>query len=113
MADSDDRDLYSGLIRLHVLHHAVEQPIFGLGMIEELGRHGYKVSPGSLYPLLQGLEKKGYLKRVPRYLGKKQQTSNAFSLDGLVAKLKTIEPEFTKAAEQARLKRKKLEAASA
>lgn len=36
-----DRDLYSGLIRLHVLHHAVEGPIFGLGMIEELARHGY------------------------------------------------------------------------
>jgi hypothetical protein len=30
----DDKDLYSGLIRLHVLHHAVEEPIFGLGMIE-------------------------------------------------------------------------------
>src|SRR5471032_1169685 len=58
---SGDRDLYSGLIRLHVLHHAVEEPIFGLGMIEELARHGYRISPGSLYPLLQGLEKKGYL----------------------------------------------------
>src|SRR6201992_1224601 len=57
-----DRDLYSGLIRLHVLHHAVEGPVFGLGMIEELARHGYRISPGSLYPLLQGLERKGYLK---------------------------------------------------
>jgi DNA-binding PadR family transcriptional regulator len=57
-----DRDLYSGLIRLHVLHHAVEGPVFGLGMIEELARHGYRISPGSLYPLLQGLEKKGYLR---------------------------------------------------
>jgi PadR family transcriptional regulator PadR len=56
-----DRDLYSGLIRLHVMHHASEEPIFGLGMMEELGRHGYRISPGSLYPLLHGLEKKGYL----------------------------------------------------
>ena len=61
-ADYNDRDLYSGLIRLHVLHHAVEGPIFGLGMIEELARHGYRISPGSLYPMLQGLEKKGYLR---------------------------------------------------
>ncbi len=61
-SDYSDRDLYSGLIRLHVLHHAVEEPIFGLGMIEELGRHGYKISPGSLYPILHGLEKKGYLR---------------------------------------------------
>ena len=57
-----DRDLYSGLIRLHVLHHASEEPIFGLGMIEELARHGYRISPGSLYPLLHGLEQKGYLR---------------------------------------------------
>jgi DNA-binding PadR family transcriptional regulator len=58
-----DRDLYSGLIRLHVLHHAVhEPPVFGLGMMEELARHGYRISPGSLYPLLHGLEKKGYLR---------------------------------------------------
>ena len=62
--------------------------------------------------MLTQLEKKGYLRTLLRYLGKKQQTSNAFSLDGLVAKLKTIEPEFTKAAVQARLKRKKLEAVS-
>ncbi len=60
--DMIDRDLYSGLIRLHVLHHAVEEPIFGLGMIEELARHGYRISPGTLYPLLHGLEKKGYLR---------------------------------------------------
>lgn len=57
----DDRYLYMGLIRLHILHHAAEEPIYGLGMIEELGRHGYKLSAGTLYPLLHGLEEKGYL----------------------------------------------------
>jgi PadR family transcriptional regulator PadR len=65
-----DRDLYSGLIRLHVLHHAVQGPIFGLGMIEELAHHGYRISPGSLYPLLQGLEKKGYLRSTEQRNGK-------------------------------------------
>jgi PadR family transcriptional regulator PadR len=64
------RDLYSGLIRLHVLHHAAEEPIFGLGMIEELARHGYRISPGSLYPLLRGLEKKGYLRSTEKRDGK-------------------------------------------
>ena len=58
----DDRDLYTGLIRLHVLHHAVEEPIYGLAMIEELARHGYKLSAGTLYPILHGLEAKGYLR---------------------------------------------------
>jgi PadR family transcriptional regulator PadR len=43
----DDRYLYAGLIRLHVLHHAVKEPIYGLAMIEELGRHGYKLSAGT------------------------------------------------------------------
>jgi PadR family transcriptional regulator, regulatory protein PadR len=59
---SETRDLYSGLIRLHVLHHACEQPIFGLWMIEELARHGYKLSPGTLYPLLGAMERKGLLR---------------------------------------------------
>src|SRR4051794_40234193 len=68
-----DRDLYSGLVRLHVLHHAAEEPIFGLGMIEELGRHGYRISPGTLYPLLHNLEKKGYLRSSERRNGKSRR----------------------------------------
>jgi PadR family transcriptional regulator PadR len=57
-----DKDLYSGLIRLHVLHHATEKPIYGSWMIEELREHGYVISPGTLYPMLHGLAHKGYLK---------------------------------------------------
>ena len=41
----DERELYSGLIRLHILHHAQEGGFFGLGMIEELARDRYKLSP--------------------------------------------------------------------
>jgi len=52
--------LYSGLIRLHILHHASKEPIFGLGMIEELARHGYRLSPGTLYPIMHG----GKIRRV-------------------------------------------------
>ncbi len=55
-------DLYSGLIRLHILHHAAEERIFGLGIMEELARHGYRISPGTLYPLLHALEEQGYLR---------------------------------------------------
>jgi DNA-binding PadR family transcriptional regulator len=57
-----DNDLYSGLIRLHILYHAGEGPIFGLEIIEELSRHGYKLSPGTLYPILHEMEKRGYLR---------------------------------------------------
>lgn len=59
---TERRELYSGLIRLHVLHHACEEPIFGLWMIEELARHGYRLSAGTLYPLLDGMEKRGLLR---------------------------------------------------
>jgi PadR family transcriptional regulator PadR len=68
-----DQDLYSGLIRLHVLHHAAEEPIFGLGMMEELARHGYRISPGTLYPVLHNLEKKGYLRASEHRNGKSRR----------------------------------------
>jgi DNA-binding PadR family transcriptional regulator len=71
--DDSDRDLYSGLIRLHILHHAAEAPIFGLGLLEELGRHGYRISPGTLYPLLHGLERKGYLRSWEERDGKSRR----------------------------------------
>jgi DNA-binding PadR family transcriptional regulator len=53
-----------------VLHHAAQGPVFGLGMIEELSRHGYRISPGSLYPLLHGLERKGYLRSAEKRNGR-------------------------------------------
>jgi PadR family transcriptional regulator PadR len=75
-----DRDLYSGMMRLHVLHHAAEGPIFGLGMVEELARHGYRISPGTLYPLLHRLEKKGYLRSIEQRNGKRCVRSIALLL---------------------------------
>lgn len=68
------RDLLSGLIRLHILHHAAHEPIFGLGIIEELAHHGYKLSPGTLYPLLHGLEKCGYISSsIERVAGRQRR----------------------------------------
>jgi DNA-binding PadR family transcriptional regulator len=60
----EDKELYAGLIRLHILYHAAQEPIFGLAIIEELGRHGYRLSPGTLYPLLHALEAKGQLRSL-------------------------------------------------
>jgi PadR family transcriptional regulator, regulatory protein PadR len=57
-----DSDIFSGLIRIHVLHHACTEGVFGLGMIKELRRHGYKIGPGTMYPLLHGMEKRGWLR---------------------------------------------------
>jgi DNA-binding PadR family transcriptional regulator len=59
---SRPRDLFTGLIRIHVLAHAFHEPVFGLAMMEELGRHGYRIGPGTLYPLLHGMERSRLLK---------------------------------------------------
>jgi PadR family transcriptional regulator PadR len=56
------RELFDGLIRIHVLLHAVHEPIFGLAMMKELEHHGYSIGPGTLYPLLHGLERSGLLR---------------------------------------------------
>jgi PadR family transcriptional regulator PadR len=56
------RDLFLGFIRIHILHHAAKEPVYGLWLIEELNHHGYKVSPGTLYPSLHKLEQDKLLK---------------------------------------------------
>jgi PadR family transcriptional regulator, regulatory protein PadR len=66
----DNRFLYAGLIRLHVLRHAVREPVYGLAMIEELARHDYRLSAGTLYPILHALEKRGLLRSAERRFGR-------------------------------------------
>lgn len=66
-----EQDLYSGLIRLHILHHAAEEPVYGLWIIEELAHHGYKLSAGTLYPLLHRMEEQGYLESTEKRNGKR------------------------------------------
>ncbi len=68
-----DQDLHKGLIGLHILHHASKRAVFGLWFIEELNRHGYKLSPGTLYPLLHRLERKGYLRSSTERNGKQMR----------------------------------------
>jgi PadR family transcriptional regulator, regulatory protein PadR len=80
-----DKDLYGGLIRLHILHHAAEQPVFGLGIIEELRRHGYAISAGTLYPMLHGLERKGYLASRHEGTGRRKRRVYEITTQGRVA----------------------------
>jgi DNA-binding PadR family transcriptional regulator len=60
------RDFFLGFVKVHVLHHASREPIYGVWFLEELARHGYHLSPGTLYPLFHDLEATGYLKREDR-----------------------------------------------
>ena len=55
------REFFLGFIRLHILYHASKEPVFGLDLIRELGKHGYSLSPGTLYPVLHRLEREGFL----------------------------------------------------
>ena len=55
------RDVFLAFVRVHVLHHATKERIFGVAMMEELKRHGYDISPGTLYPMLHALEDSGVL----------------------------------------------------
>ena len=49
-------DLFLGFVKLHILHHAGNESVYGLWLIEELGKHGYRLSPGTLYPILHALQ---------------------------------------------------------
>ncbi len=56
------RHFFNGFIRLHILYHAVKEPTYGAEITEELIRHGYRLSQGTLYPTLHQLEQLGYLR---------------------------------------------------
>ena len=56
------RHFFGGFVRMHILYHAAKEPIWGVAIMEELGRHGYKLSPGTLYPILHQLEATGFLR---------------------------------------------------
>ncbi len=60
------REFFLGFIKLHILHHAAQEPICGVDLVEELGTHGYELSPGTLYPTLHALERAGYLEHHER-----------------------------------------------
>jgi DNA-binding PadR family transcriptional regulator len=61
-SDPITRHFFNGFIRLHILYHAAKEPTYGAEITEELVRHGYRISQGTLYPTLHLLEELGYLR---------------------------------------------------
>lgn len=57
------RHFFTGFVRLHILYHAAKEPVYGAEITEELIRHGYRLSAGTLYPTLRLLESLGYLRQ--------------------------------------------------
>jgi PadR family transcriptional regulator PadR len=64
--DAITRHFFNGFIRLHILYHAAKEPVYGAELSEELIRHGYRLSQGTLYPTLHLLEELGYLRSEER-----------------------------------------------
>jgi len=85
------QDLYSGLIRIHILHRASKGEIFGLWMIAELARHGYQLSPGTMYPLLHSLEERGFLLSREKREGKRYRRLYRITAVGRKSLLNRIE----------------------
>jgi DNA-binding PadR family transcriptional regulator len=56
------REILLSFWKVHILHHASEEPIHGQWVLTELRQHGYDISPGTLYPLLHRMERHGWLK---------------------------------------------------
>jgi DNA-binding PadR family transcriptional regulator len=74
-----------GFVRMHVLYHAVKEPVWGVEMMEELKRHGYDVGAGTLYPLLHQLEEAGYLAVHIRVVAGKQRKYYRATPEGAAA----------------------------
>ncbi|HUU62906.1 MAG TPA: PadR family transcriptional regulator [Dehalococcoidia bacterium] len=79
------KDFFIGFIKIHILYHASQGPIYGVGILEELGRHGYRLSPGTLYPTLHRLAREGYLESSSKVVGGKVRRYYTITERGLVA----------------------------
>ena len=90
------REFFLGFIKIHILYHASITPIYGVEIIEELKRHGYKAGPGLIYPTFHSLEENGYLEKDSRIV------------KGKVRKYYKITPKGLRILEDARQKIKEL-----
>ena len=61
--DPVEREFLLAFWKVHILHHAAEERgVYGQWMLEELHRHGYRISPGTLYPILTRMAARGWLR---------------------------------------------------
>ncbi len=62
MRDPVVREFLLAFWKIHILHHADEHGVYGQWMLEELHHHGYRLSPGTLYPMLARMARRGWLR---------------------------------------------------
>jgi len=63
MRDPIAREFLLAFWKIHILHHAADgRGVYGQWMLEELHHHGYRLSPGTLYPILARMARRGWLR---------------------------------------------------
>ena len=85
MAEVLSRLFFAGFVRLHVLYHAAQEPICGVEIVAELARHGYRLSPGTVYPVLHELERAGYLTSRDQVVSSKRRKYYEATTEGRAA----------------------------
>lgn len=77
------QELNLNFIKIHILYHASKEKIYGLWLIEELADHGYRISPGTLYPLLANMHQQGLLNSKSQVVNGKVRKYYSISTKGL------------------------------
>ena len=93
------REVLLAFARVHILHHAAEGPVYGAGMMEELSRHGYRIGPGTLYPLLRRLFEDGLLSVQTEVVAGRRRKYYSITRKGCVA-LESLRPKLTELADE-------------
>jgi PadR family transcriptional regulator PadR len=86
------RKLFLAFIEIHILYHASKEPVYGTWMMDELRRHGYEISAGTIYPIFHNLEKSGLLR------------SKSTAVNGKTRKYYSITPQGLDALAKAKVK---------
>jgi DNA-binding PadR family transcriptional regulator len=79
-----ERKILLAFIRIHILYHAATEPgIYGVGMMQELQRHGYTISPGTLYPILHDMTNHKLLSVTNKTVNGKVRKLYTITKDGI------------------------------
>lgn len=63
MCDKINRKLFLAFTEVQILYHASREPINGTRIIDQINNNGFSISPGTLYPILTSMDKRGLLDR--------------------------------------------------
>jgi len=79
---SANREILLAFWKVHILHHAGDGPLHGQWVSNELRRHGYEISAGTLYPLLKRMARIGWLRCTVSGGGRRSRRNYRLTADG-------------------------------